>query len=233
MRTHLARIEETRTLAGRAAQAVLDPDARMLDAGLYSTVGPPLLAPALEAFSAIAADVELVLYDVWGPKAYDLLLSGAFDCAIVARQAQLPARVEAVQLTTEQMVIGASARLSLTGRTSMQLRELSGQVYLDRLRCEFREPISGLMKHEGITPVTRPRSESDAWILHAVAMGEGVTIGPRSILDTPGVIAIDIEDAVFERPIDLITVTGRALSPVARRFVDCIAGFDWTRYSAA
>lgn len=233
MRTHLARVEETRALAGRAAQAVLAPDAGMLDVGVYSTVGPPLLAPALETFSTGAPDVELVLYDVWGTKAYDLLLSGAFDCAIVARQAGLPTRVEAIPLLTEQMVIGASAQSALAGRSSMTLGELSGQIYLDRLRCEFREPINGLMTREGIAPVTRLRSESDTWILHAVAMGEGVTIGPRSVLETPGVVTIDIEDAVFERQIDLVTVSGRALSPAARRFVDCIAGFDWGRYSAA
>ena len=233
MRTHLARVEETRALAGRAAQAVLAPDAGMLDVGVYATVGPRLLAPAIEFFSSRAPDVELVLYDVWGRKAYDLLLSGAFDCAIVARRGPLPNRVEAIPLFTEQMVIGAAATSSLSGRASMPLSELSGHVYLDRLRCEFREPINEMMAREEIVPITRLRSESDAWILHAIAMGDGVTIGPRSVLDTPGVVCIEIEEVRFERQIELVTVPGRALSSAAARFVDCVAGFDWSCHSAA
>ena len=230
MRTHLARIEETRKLAGRAAQAVLADGDGPLDLGVYSTIGPGLIAPLLEAFAAVAPGVELVLYDVWGMKAYDLLLSGAFDCAIVARHAALPDRVTSLPLFKEPMQLGVASNHPLAQRNSAGLGVLRETEYCDRLRCEFREPIHAILKREGISAKVRMRSESDSWILDAVAAGRGVTIGPRSVLSVDGVKTLPIEDARFERQIELATVTGRKLSPTAQTFVDFIAGFDWCRY---
>ena len=229
MRTHLARVEETRLLAGRAAQAALA-DGGPLDIGIYSTVVPGILAPALEAFGNLVPDSELVLYDVWGAKAYDLLLSGAFDCAIVSRKADVSPRLQTVPLMSEPTVLAVAEAHPLAGRQSVRLADLADTVYFDRLRCEFREPIHEILAREGIRPRTRLRSESDTYILRAVVEGKGVTIGPRSVLSVPGVVTVPIEDAAFSRQIELVTVEGRALSPCAQHFVDFISGWNWPSF---
>lgn len=233
MRTHLARIEETRQAAGRVAQAVLDPASGQLDLGVFSTVGPAILAPAIEAFSAASPDIELVIYDVWGSKTFDLLLSGAFDCAIVASSQPLPPRIKAVTLTAEPMMLAMAPDHPLASRNSVSLSVLTETTYFDRLRCEARPAITDRLMELGIEPETRLRSESDSWIMHAVLAGKGVTIGPRSVFELPGLVAVPIADIDIQRRIEIVTVEGRKLSPAAERFVAFFREFDWSAYSAA
>ena len=233
MRTHLARIEETRQAAGRVAQAVLDPTTGQLDVGVFSTVGPAILAPAIEAFGTASPDIELVIYDVWGARAFDLLLSGAFDCAIVASGQPLPPRFDGVTLLTEPMMMAMAPDHPLATRDAVTLGDLADTTYFDRLRCEARPAITDRMEKLGIAPTTRLRSESDTWILHAVMAGRGVTIGPRSVVDIAGLVALPIADLELQRRIAIVTVKGRAVSPATQRFISFFKTLDEAAYSAA
>ena len=228
MRTHLARIEETRLAAGRIAQAVLDGCASKLDIGVYSTIGPCTLAPAFAAFQAEAPEIEIVLYDIWGQKSFDLLLSGAFDCAVVACHGNVPERIELQELMIEPMVLALPEGHPLAARP-VTLSDLAELTYFDRLRCEFRQEIMAKLEALGVTPKTVLRSEPEDWVQHAIAAGRGATIAPRDSIVTPGIVTTTIQDLAVSRTIALATVKDRPLSSGAERFAAYMRDFDWSR----
>ena len=221
MRTHLARIEETRRAAGRAAEEALDRRALRLDLGVYSTIGPGTLAPAVAAFQAEAPEVEILMHDVWGQKAFDLLLSGSFDLALVACIDKAPPRIVQRTLLVEPMVLAMPCDHPLAGRP-VKLGDLAGITYFDRLRCEYRADIQARMQAEGVAPRIILRSEPEDWVQHAIAAGRGVTIAPRDSIVTPEIATARIADLPISRTIALAWVEGRPLSPAATRFVACL-----------
>ncbi len=226
MRTHLARIEETRLAAGRVAQAVLDEGACKLDVGVYSTIGPCTLAPALAAFQEAAPEIEVVLYDIWGRKSYDLLRSGAFDCAIVACHGDQPAPIRLRPLMSEPMVLALPEGHPMAARPA-RLADLGQLTYFDRLRCEFRAEIMAQMEDQGVAPRTILRSEPEDWVQHAIASGRGATIAPRDSIVIPGIAVTPIEDLPVSRTIAIATVEDRQLSAAALRFIDFLEAYDW------
>lgn len=228
MRTHLARIQETREIARQAAREFLDAPRQEVALGVYSTIGPRSICGAIGAFRDQAPDIRLVLHDVWGPKAYDLLIAGAFDCALVARHTPLPPRLTATPLFIEPMVLAMAQDHPLARAEVVHAADLAGQTYFDRLRCEFRQEIQAELKQRGVAVDTAMRSEPEAWVLSAVAAGRGVTILPRDQAVAPGVVAAPVQDLRYDRVIELVTVTGRALSEPADRFVAYMSGIDWT-----
>ena len=228
MRTHLARIEETRAAAGRAAEALLEDRATRLDVGIYSTIGPCTIAPAIAEFQAAEPEVEIVLYDIWGSKAFDILLSGGIDLAIVASHGPVPAKIRLMPLMDEPMVLALPANHALVGQ-KVRLGDLAGLTYFDRLRCEFRDDIRARMRQQGVAPSTVLRSEPEDWVQHAIADGRGVTIAPRDGIVTPGIATAVIEDLDVKRTISVATVEGRALSPAAAALHRFLSAKDWSR----
>lgn len=226
MRLHLARIDETRRAASRAAREMLDPRGEEVQLGIYSTIGPGRLGAAIAAFQAAEPETAIVLHDVWGPRTYELLLSGAFDVAVVARHGVLPARLSAVPLYREEMVLAVAEGSPLAGRP-VRMAELEGAVYLDRLRCEFRERIHADIAARGVALATRLRSEPEDWVQAAVAAGQGVTILPRDQIVLPGIAASPLPDLGIDRVIEVVTVADRETSPAAGRFVAHLGAFDW------
>jgi len=228
MRSHLARIDETRRAASQAAAAFVGAAPQEVNLGIYSTIGPRSVCSALSLFRESAPDVTLAIHDVWGPRAYELLLSGAFDCALVARHGPLPERITAVALYTEPMVLAVGAGHPLSGRAEVSAADLGGVTYFDRMRCEFREEIQAELRRRGIAPRVVMRSEPEDWVQSAIAKGKGVTIMPRDQVMVEGVVTVPVADLGYDRVIEFVTVTGRALGEGAGRLVDFLSARDWS-----
>ncbi|MGF1500913.1 MAG: LysR family transcriptional regulator [Paracoccaceae bacterium] len=226
MRTHLARIDETRRAAREAARALLEDPGKEVALGVYSTIGPRSISGAIGTFETTEPEVRLVIHDVWGPKAYELLLSGAFEAAIVARHGPLPERIAARPLYREPMVLAIAADHPWAGRPVLAA-ELAGLTYLDRLRCEYRAEIQAELGRRQIPLRVSMRSEPEDWVLAAVAAGRGVTIIPRDQVVMPGVASCPLPDLVYDRVIEIATVAGRRLPPAAERLVRFLSEREW------
>ncbi len=226
MRTHLARIDETRRAAEHAARALLQNGGREVSLGVYSTIGPRSVCGAIGAFQDAEPEIGLVIHDVWGPRTYELLLSGAFDVAIVARHGPLPERITAVELYREPMVLAIREDHPLAGQP-LRAEDLRQFTYFDRLRCEFRTQIQAELARRGV-PIEAPlKSEPEDWVLSAVADGRGVTIIPRDQVIMAGIATCPLVDLPYDRAIEVATVTGRPLAPAAERLVRFLSERDW------
>ncbi len=227
MKTHLTKIEETRQMAYGAAAEVIVGEMEHIELGIMCTIGPRTIGSALAAWQKYEPGVELILHDVWGEKAQELLLSGALDCVLLARQEPLPARFDTIPLMTEAFELAYASDASNEKKEPVEISDLNGFRYLDRLRCEFREAIFGIAEKNDLEMDIVMRSEREDWIQNLVASGLGVTMLPRSSIVVEGISTCTVKGLPTERTIDLVTVRGRPLRNVVKHFVNFIGEYDF------
>jgi len=227
MQVHLSRIEETRQAAYGAAAELVEGEMEHIELGVMCTIGPGSLGRALIAWHEIAPNVELVLHDVWGKTAQELLLSGILDCALIARQEPLPDRFDTIPLMTEAFELAYSQDHPISGNDPLEFSDLSKLKYLDRLRCEFRDTIFAQAKKQELDIDVILRSEREDWIQNLVASGLGVTMLPKNSIVVEGIATRAVKGLPVERTIDIVTVRGRPLRKNIGRFIDFFAEFKW------
>lgn len=229
MRSHLTRIEDTRKAAYGAAAELVMGEMEHIELGVMCTIGPRSLGPALGAWQKLTPTVELVLHDVLGKTSRELLLSGALDCALIARQEPLPDRFDAIPLMTESFELAYGQGDPIAGETPLELNDLNGLAYLDRLQCEFRESVFAIAEQEKLEIDVILRSEREDWIQNLVAAGLGVTMLPRNSIVVEGLSTRPVNGLPVERTIEIVTVRGRPLRKNVQRFVDFLAEYDWQK----
>ena len=225
MRTQLAKVDDTRRAAYGAAEEIVQGEMEHVELGVMCTIGPNVMGPALEAWQRDVSGVELVIHDVWGARARELLLSGALDCALIARQAPLPDRFETHPLMMETFELAYAPGSPLADMSEVSLNDLQGMRYLDRLRCEFRETVFDLVAERGLDLDVVVRSEREDWIQTLAAAGQGITMLPRSSVVVGGLATRPMNDLPVTRTIEVVVVRGRPLRPVVSRFVDFLGTF--------
>ncbi len=227
MRTHLARIDETRKAAQVAAAEVVQEEMERIELGVMCTIGPRVIGPALIAWNMRCPNAELIIHDVWGEKASDLLLSGALDCALIARQTPLPDRFESVALMQEAVQVAMAVDHPLAEREIIRLQDLQTTPYLDRLRCEFRKTVFDVAAKERLEIDVIVRSEREDWIQRLIAEGAGVTLLPRNSIVAEGIVTRPVQDLPVHRSVEIVTVKGRPMRDVVQRFVTFAQEYDW------
>lgn len=232
MRTHLAGIEETRTSARRAARAVTGRETAELNVGVMCTIGPRMLGPAVAAFQARNPSVSLILHDVWSKRGHDLLLSGAIDCALLARHHPLPNRLQGVALYREPMCLAMEHAHALAARPAVAIGDLDGCNYVDRLRCEFRDEFMDQLDERSFGVNIVMRSEREDWIQIAVASGHGLSMMPKYSVMTEGIVTRPLEGLVLERTVEVVTVQGRPDLPGLADFISFMRDYRWPEAEA-
>ena len=163
--------------------------------------------------------------------------SGAIYHALGERKLDLAvARIfepnAAPHLTTEILydephIVAVGARNALTRRRGIQLADLLDEPWA----LPPAESLTGSIVQEAFAAAALavPRATivtASTPARHAlVASGRCLSILPASVLaraaNKPTVKALPIELATSSRPIGIITLQGRTISPVAQRFIDC------------
>ncbi len=227
MRTHLAKIEETRAAAHKAARSVVGAETMELNVGVMCTIGPGVLGPVLAGFQQAHPGIELVLHDVLARRGYDLLLSGGLDCALIARHKPLPEKFEAVPLFSEPVVLAMAADHRFREQAGLVIADLETTPYLDRLHCEFRDAFLEIVSERALVIDVVMRSEREDWIQSAVAAGHGVSMIPLHSVMTDGVVMRAVDDLAIVRQVEVVTVRDRSLASGVETFVAALQDTVW------
>lgn len=227
MRTHLGRLQEAKNSARFEAEKILHNEMELIDVGVMCTVSPRLLSKGVADLQSQLSNAELVLHDVWGSKALELLLSGALDCALMACTAKLPDRFETYPLMQEKMVLATPPNHDFLQRSEIDLEELSDMPYVDRLRCEFRQKLFESLNNNELSVDAVISSEREDWMCDAIKVGMGVSIMPINTAIHAGLDYVEIKGQDFMRSIEIITVAGRAKSTSLQTLIDYFVAYDW------
>jgi LysR family hydrogen peroxide-inducible transcriptional activator len=217
--------------AARKAQSALAQFARrngqQIRIAVMCTVGPQRLLPFLRHIHETMPHVETILTDATQDSIFQMLLSGAVDCAIVSAPAHDQDRIRLTPLFSEDMVLACAQGHPITKNKAASFEDVMLHPYLDRLSCEFRTGFLTECEARGFDVMFAGRSEREDWIQSMVAAGLGVTIMGQSSVALEGIVTLPFAGGKFTRTIQFADARGRADTPLLRSFFTAVQGFNW------
>lgn len=215
----------------QAAQ-VLAQNFRLLDKvpvrlGVMSTIGHIRLARFLAQFEKNNVGIELSVSEHAVPELKDQLTEGEIDVAVMTLTEDLAVEFRTHPLYAERYVVVFPPEHRLGRMNAVNLKELSGENYVDRLSCEMREMVMSVCASEGVELYARFRSEREDWVQAMVLAGIGFAFMPEYSVTLPGLMQRPLTEPSVERRVALVTMPGRKFSPPLEAFMRSANGFAW------
>jgi len=157
----------------------------------------------------------------------ELLSQGEIDVAIMARPDGFDDRFATIPLYNERFMVACPLGHKFAAQPAVEMRQMDGQIYLQRINCEFAEYLAAQCRESGAALVRSYRSEREDWIMTMVAAGMGVCFLPEYSAVVPGLAARPVIAPEVVRQISLVSVPGRRWSSPLARFVQAIRTHPW------
>jgi len=233
VRPRLEEILNQADTAKRAASAFLKLDDAPLSLGVMCTIGPLHFVGFLNQFRAKNRGVQVSLIEAVPERLSQLMLDGRIDVALMAQPTAFHERLRSQELYHERFVVAFPAGHSFQSKNAVELADMDGQNYLDRINCEYGDHIGGLCSQRGVRLNIEYRSEREDWIQMLIAAGIGVCFMPEFSATTPGVFTRPVINPEIVRRVSLVTVAGRRFSPAVAAFTQAVRSYRWARAEAA
>jgi DNA-binding transcriptional LysR family regulator len=195
--------------------------------GVMPTLGPVRLARFLSTFERVHPNVEVAIREGRPADLGAWLVADELDAAILNPLDALAEGCRFEPLYTERYVVLLPPAHPLRERTSLSLRDLSCQAYVDRLACEMRERVVAACGSLGVELYARYRSEREDWVQAMVAADLGFAFMPEHAITHPGTIQRALSDPTVERTIALAIMPGRQHSTAVSAFVRSVRNHRW------
>ena len=189
--------------------------------GLFETVGGNALAKKIAGFQSNNPSVEIEIIYRKAEDALEELRDGLLD-VVVAPQRKFSAdiyRVDELLTETYQVVFSEGHRFEAMSKVA--LKELSGEVYLDRPNCEMREELLSLCSSSGVEIYASYRSNRENWLLLLAAEGVGVAILPESCIPDrmPGIVTRPLTEPNIKRSLVSLRYRKQPSKPMVQDLV--------------
>lgn len=195
--------------------------------GVLSTIGPARLSAFLAHFHACNPGVELAISEKPLADLVDEITAGSLDFAITSTVNEPPASLRGIHLYDERYVVVLPPAHRLVSANSIELSDLSGVPYVDRLSCEMREMVLAACGERGVELYARFRSEREDWVQAMVAAGVGFAFMPEHSVIGPGTIKRPLIDPQVTRRVYLVHMPGRQFTPAAAALSRSVQRFRW------
>ncbi|MCB4825170.1 LysR family transcriptional regulator [Roseicella aerolata] len=229
MQPHLEEVLARTVAAKEQAGRFLRLESAHLRLGVMCTIGPLRFVGFLNHFRTDHPGIELTLTENVLVRLSEALLGGELDVAVMAKADGFDERLRAEPLYSERFVVACSVGHPFARRNAIAMREMDGQIYLQRINCEFRDVLREQCEACGAQIVRSYRSEREDWIQTMVAAGMGVCFLPEFSATHPGVVVRPVQDPEVQREVCLVTVAGRRWSPALSSFVQAIRRYRWPK----
>lgn len=195
--------------------------------GVLSTIGPARLSGFLAHFHASNPGIELAISEKPLAVLVDEISTGELDFAIISTVAEPPGHLRGIHLYDERYVVVLPPEHPLGSANSIELNDLSGVPYVDRLSCEMREMVMAVCGERSVDIYARFRSEREDWVQAMVAAGVGFAFMPEYSVTIPGAIQRPLIDPEVARRIYLAHMPGRQFTPAAAALSRAAQRFRW------
>jgi LysR family hydrogen peroxide-inducible transcriptional activator len=227
MQPHLEEVMARTKAAKDSASRFLRLESAHLRLGVMCTVGPLRFVGFLNRFRADHPGIELMLNESVPARLTEALLQGELDMAVMAQPDGFDERLKAEPLYAERFVVACSVGHPFARRNAITMKEMDGQIYLQRINCEFRDALREQCEASGAQLVRSYRSEREDWIQTMVAAGMGVCFLPEFCATLPGLVLRPVLDPEVTRQVCLVTVAGRRWSSPLASFVQSLRRYRW------
>ena len=195
--------------------------------GVLPTIGPVRFARFLASFQASFEGVEIEVTELPVPELLGRLDGDQLDLAVVNPFEGVPESFHSHVLYTEKYVAVLPPDHRLGERNVVDLKDLCGEPYVDRLSCEMREMFASVCSERQVDLYARFRSDREDWVESMVLARIGIAVMPEYSVTIPDLVQRPIVDPAISRTIALLSVPGRQFSRAAAAFVRTAQAFKW------
>ncbi|MBR0672899.1 LysR family transcriptional regulator [Neoroseomonas soli] len=227
MQPHLEEVMARTQAARDTAFRFLRLESAHLRLGVMCTISPMRFVGFLNRFRADHPGIELTLSESVPPRLAESLVRGEIDVAVMAQPGAYDDGLRAEPLYRERFVLACPTGHPFERRNIVAMRDMDGQIYLQRVNCEFRDQLRERCEAAGAHIVRSYRSEREDWIQTMVAAGMGVCFIPEFSATHPGLVLRRVEEPEVTREICVVTVAGRRWSAPLASFVTAIRRYQW------
>lgn len=195
--------------------------------GILSTVGHLHLCRFLADFQKAYEGVEVAVSESDLADLKQKLNAGELDVAFLNSMEGLGDRFHAIDLYSERYLVILPPDHRLAKQNVIELSDLSGELYVDRLACEMREMVMAVCQQKNIELYARFRSEREDWVQAMVLARIGIAVMPEYSVTVPGLLQREIVEPAISRTIALINVPGRPFTQATAAMVRTAQSFKW------
>jgi DNA-binding transcriptional LysR family regulator len=195
--------------------------------GIMSTVGHVRFSRFLARFQKDHDGVEVAVSESDIADLKEKLNAGDLDVAVLNPMDGLGESFHAIELYAERYLVILPPDHRLARQNVVELSDLSGEPYVDRLACEMREMVTAVCREKRVELYARFRSEREDWVQAMVLARIGFAFMPEYSVTLPGLIQRSLVGPEVTRTIALATVPGRPFSPAVAAFVRAAQTFAW------
>lgn len=197
-------------------------DQPVLRLGTLRTIRITCLADLIYTFQQQFPSVLIELVDGSFSELCDQLEQGDVDLVMTVLDGYEAPKTSLI-LFQQRRVLAVSTNNPLTNRATVQLADLDGQPFIDRLHCERYKEFQRLFT--SIQPRIVYRADQEEWVFSLIAAGLGLSIMPEWH-NVPGVIFIPIADLPLQRTVGLVWRSGYE-SEAIDQFLACAGNYNW------
>lgn len=190
-----------------------------LRVGVMSAIATTRVIGVFDRFQSNHPGVELHLTEAKCRDLGEMLAHGETDAALYASPEPERPEFHALPLFRERFMIGVGRGHRFEKMNAVRLRDLAGERYLVRERCEYAPHIDQLLADSGVALAGRYRSDRDDWISAMASARLGFCFLPEDAVGQADLVVRPLVEPELERTVNLLTVRGRPHSAALGAFV--------------
>lgn len=198
-----------------------------LRVGVLPTIGPARIGRFLGAFRDANPGVELAVSEGSTDMLARQLEQAELDVALANGIASFGDPFRGEPLYSERYVVIFPPGHRFEKLDAVRLADLDGEDYVDRLACEMRELVMGVLGDRSIRLYAKFRSEREDWVQTMVLSGLGFAFMPEYSVSVNGLLSRPLVEPAVSRDVQAFEVRGRRRSPAAALFLQNMTRFAW------
>jgi DNA-binding transcriptional LysR family regulator len=195
--------------------------------GVLSTVGPVRLARFLAYVEHQLPSIEVTVEEDSLDRLWARTIEDNLDVCIANNVPETPVCLRTFRLYEERYVVVLPPNDPLAERSVIELSDIDGRPYIDRLSCELRHALSSILEGRQISLYAKFRSAREDWVQSMVLAGMGLALMPEYSATHPDVVIRSLVNPEFKREIALLCPrTDKQRDDIAC-FVEAARAFRW------
>ena len=226
IKPHIEMMIEASAAARQDAAGYFNDETVKIRLGVMSTIAPTRMIGFLSRLRNEIHGLEMELREASGKELIKAMADGKLDVALMAMPT-LPDSLYAIPLYAERYMIAFPTGHAFQRRNAVNVEELRGLEYLQRVHCEFLEHYEEMGEAKPLGVEVRYSSEREDWVQAMIVAGLGCSILPEHLPMLDGIGTRPLREPKVSRTVSLVTVAGRRHPPALAGMIRVAKRYPW------
>lgn len=226
VKPHIDMMADASVAAKQDAAGFFNDETVKIRLGVMSTIAPTRMIGFLSRLRSEIHGLEMELREASGKALIKAMGEGELDVALMAMPG-LPDSLNVMPLYPERYMIAFPTGHAFQRQNAVNIAELQGLEYLQRVHCEFVEHYQEMGEAKALGVNIRYSSEREDWVQAMIVAGLGCSIMPEHLPMLDGIGTRPLREPKVSRVVSLVTVAGRRHSPALAGMIRVAKRYPW------